>query len=419
MSAARHHLRAQDDDDRRLPDALLALGRARPAATRSIRQDEQYGDVLSERAAGPNPMCTDQNGIAAEMIDRRHEKLTLDALQDLVALSARRARGAQGDSRDHRRLAAVPPERTARAPAHVPGRADRAARSASIRGPGRLTDQGRRPAASARAGQCDTDRMRLAQHRRRSRSSASCSTRRTAPTRRSIRSIRAAWRCSTRRSMRQDVPGAAAADASRRRSIRRMLRGRINSLRTLAEATDGLAIVNSNDLAGGLKRVVDDLSSYYLLGYYSTGKLDGKFHPITVRVKRPGVQVRARRGYLAATPATAAAAGTRARPAAAAPALEPAEAPRRARGRSGDRAAGGLHARRAAAPADGGGLEARRQRVGGDVGRRRARRRGDDRRRLERRLRRHGHADDAGRCDASASGTDQRRRAARARSASR
>ena len=87
-----------------------------------------------------------------------------------------------------------------------------------------------------------------------------------------------------------------------------MLRARLTSLRTLADATDGLAIVNSNDLAGGLKRVVDDLTSYYLLGYYSTGKLDGKFHAITVRVKRPGVQVRARRGYLAATPGAAAAA---------------------------------------------------------------------------------------------------------------
>jgi VWFA-related protein len=84
-----------------------------------------------------------------------------------------------------------------------------------------------------------------------------------------------------------------------------MLRTRVTSLRTLAESTDGLAIVNSNDLAGGLRRVVADLSSYYLLGYYSSAKLDGKFHSITVRVKRPGVQVRARRGYLAATEAEA------------------------------------------------------------------------------------------------------------------
>ena len=88
------------------------------------------------------------------------------------------------------------------------------------------------------------------------------------------------------------------------------LAGRLNSLRTLAEATDGMALVNSNDLAKGFRRVVDDLSSYYLLGYYSNGKLDGKFHPISVRVKRPGVQVRARRGYLAATPAAVTTAGS-------------------------------------------------------------------------------------------------------------
>jgi len=79
------------------------------------------------------------------------------------------------------------------------------------------------------------------------------------------------------------------------------LNARLTALRRMAEGTDGLAVLNSNDLAGGLRRVTDDLSSYYLLGYYSSGKLDGKFHPITVRVRKPGVQVRARRGYLAPT----------------------------------------------------------------------------------------------------------------------
>jgi hypothetical protein len=81
-----------------------------------------------------------------------------------------------------------------------------------------------------------------------------------------------------------------------------MLRGRIETLQTLAENTDGIAIVNSNNIEAGLKRVVDDLTSYYLLGYYSTNaKSDGKFRKISVRVKRPGVTVRARRGYRAPT----------------------------------------------------------------------------------------------------------------------
>jgi VWFA-related protein len=81
-----------------------------------------------------------------------------------------------------------------------------------------------------------------------------------------------------------------------------MLKTRQESLRTLAVATDGIAVMNSNDIERGLKRVVADLNSYYLLGYYSTNtKLDGKFRSIKVRVKRPGVEVRARRGYRAAT----------------------------------------------------------------------------------------------------------------------
>jgi VWFA-related protein len=80
------------------------------------------------------------------------------------------------------------------------------------------------------------------------------------------------------------------------------LRQRLETLQTLAEATDGLAVVNTNDLARGSQRIVDDLSSYYLLGYYSTNtKLDGRFREIKVRVKRPRVDVRARRGYRAVT----------------------------------------------------------------------------------------------------------------------
>jgi len=79
------------------------------------------------------------------------------------------------------------------------------------------------------------------------------------------------------------------------------LNARNDSLRTMADATDGIAVVQAGNLAAGMRRIVEDLSSYYLLGYYSTRDLDGQFHKITVRVKRPGVQVRARTGYLAAT----------------------------------------------------------------------------------------------------------------------
>jgi len=80
------------------------------------------------------------------------------------------------------------------------------------------------------------------------------------------------------------------------------LRQTQNTLQVLAGETDGRAIINRNDLAAGMKQIVRDSSAYYLLGYNSTqSRSDGKFHPIKVRVRRPGVQVRARKGYWALT----------------------------------------------------------------------------------------------------------------------
>jgi VWFA-related protein len=76
----------------------------------------------------------------------------------------------------------------------------------------------------------------------------------------------------------------------------------MDSLRTLSENTDGRAIVNRNDLVAGMKQITRDASAYYLIGYNSSqAPSDGKFHEIKVRVKRPGVQVRARKGYWALT----------------------------------------------------------------------------------------------------------------------
>ena len=74
----------------------------------------------------------------------------------------------------------------------------------------------------------------------------------------------------------------------------------MDTLRVLADQTDGRAIVNRNDLAVGMKQIMRDSSAYYLIGYNSSqAPVDGKFHEINVRVKRPGVEVRSRKGYWA------------------------------------------------------------------------------------------------------------------------
>jgi len=79
-----------------------------------------------------------------------------------------------------------------------------------------------------------------------------------------------------------------------------------DTMRILADETDGRAIVNQNDLVPGLNQIVRDSSAYYLIGYTTTqNATDGKFHQIHVRVKRPNIQVRARKGYLALTAAEA------------------------------------------------------------------------------------------------------------------
>jgi len=83
------------------------------------------------------------------------------------------------------------------------------------------------------------------------------------------------------------------------------LGGKLGMLRDLAAGTDGRAVVATNDLVNGVRRIADDLSAYYLLGYYSSNsEADGKFRRIDVKVKQPaGVKVSARRGYLGPTAA--------------------------------------------------------------------------------------------------------------------
>jgi VWFA-related protein len=74
----------------------------------------------------------------------------------------------------------------------------------------------------------------------------------------------------------------------------------------LAAETGGLT-VRSNDMAVVLRRAWEDASQYYLLGYpppLANGK--GDLRKIAVSVKRSGVSVRFRKGYIASLSATAA-----------------------------------------------------------------------------------------------------------------
>lgn len=73
------------------------------------------------------------------------------------------------------------------------------------------------------------------------------------------------------------------------------------SLRSIAEDTGGIATVNTNNFTDAYAAIVRDASTYYLLGYSPDRDhpQDGSFHPLTVRVKRPDVTVRARPGYYA------------------------------------------------------------------------------------------------------------------------
>ena len=73
------------------------------------------------------------------------------------------------------------------------------------------------------------------------------------------------------------------------------------TMKQVAGDTGGKFFINQNELDHSVALSVADGESYYLLAYTPGGKPDGKFHKIEVKVNRPGVTVRARRGYYAVT----------------------------------------------------------------------------------------------------------------------
>ena len=73
------------------------------------------------------------------------------------------------------------------------------------------------------------------------------------------------------------------------------------NLRQLAEETGGVAFVGRNNFDEAFDRIVQENSSYYVLGYYSTNeRRDGKLRNVTVRVAGyPDAQVTYRKRYAA------------------------------------------------------------------------------------------------------------------------
>jgi VWFA-related protein len=71
-----------------------------------------------------------------------------------------------------------------------------------------------------------------------------------------------------------------------------------DNLRALSTQTGGFAVI-SRSFPNAFERIRADNSRYYILGYYPTNeKRDGKYRRIDVRVRKAGLKVTARRGYL-------------------------------------------------------------------------------------------------------------------------
>jgi VWFA-related protein len=89
-----------------------------------------------------------------------------------------------------------------------------------------------------------------------------------------------------------------------RRIIASNILNQQDRLRENAAQTGGRAFVNQNDLPRAVDELIADNDSFYVLGYYPEPfAADGKFHPISVKVTRPGAHVRARAGYVASAAA--------------------------------------------------------------------------------------------------------------------
>ncbi len=89
-----------------------------------------------------------------------------------------------------------------------------------------------------------------------------------------------------------------AAGASGAASVNFGLRYQLDNLHVAAINTNGRAFVNWSNITGAMQTLVEENGAFYLLGYYpDTAPMADRFNDIDVKVKRPGLKVRARSGY--------------------------------------------------------------------------------------------------------------------------
>lgn len=72
----------------------------------------------------------------------------------------------------------------------------------------------------------------------------------------------------------------------------------LGTMDLFADLTGGRALRNTNDLLAGVKAAAQDMRGTYSVGFYVPQEADERWHTFTVKVRRPGVKVVHRQGYL-------------------------------------------------------------------------------------------------------------------------
>jgi VWFA-related protein len=233
------------------------------------------------------PPVANGGGPAAEMVARRREKLTLDALDSLVTFLT--------EAREERKailtvsngwLLFRPNENLSSAAAN--GR-DQGIVDKLLRRPTKEKSEETGGSKEVNRVECDADRVALAglDHTNRLRTMTEAANR-----------GNVTFYAIPPRGITPAEPANSTEKPSTRGREVGGLASRDDGLRFIADNTDGIAVMTPTSVDTSIDRIVDDLSSYYLVGYQSSNtKLDGRFRTISARVKRDGVKVRARRGY--------------------------------------------------------------------------------------------------------------------------